>query len=73
MAAMITPEEAIRELVSTTCKACGGSKPRGRSHCRRCYHVLPKAMQWALYRKVGHGYEEAYAASLDHLHRERNA
>lgn len=63
-------EEALLDLGGTVCRGCGGVKRRSMSHCRRCYFALPRPMRAALYRRVGEGYEKAYAASLAWL-RER--
>lgn len=58
--------ELIRELNGNRCR-CGETKAEGQTFCRRCYYQLPKAMRSALYRRVGAGYEEAYAAAANHL------
>jgi hypothetical protein len=63
---VISRQHALDDLGGTTC-ACGRGKARGMSHCRQCYFKLPKPMRDALYQRVGHGYEEAYQASLDRL------
>lgn len=54
------------ELVGTRCQ-CGDCKTSGHTFCRRCYHRLPRALQLRLYRRMGEGYEEAYAAAREHL------
>lgn len=53
----------LQDFLGTECSACGGVKRKGMSHCSRCYHRLPKPMQYALYRRFGEGYEEAFADS----------
>jgi ribosomal protein L40E len=63
----MTRDQALEELLGTTCKGCGGTKPSGMSHCRKCYFKLPKANRGALYRRIGQGYEAAYAESLEIL------
>lgn len=63
---VMSTEVALQELGGTQCR-CGQFKRRGMSHCRRCYYALPMGMRSALYRKIGHGYEEAYAESLTYL------
>jgi ribosomal protein L40E len=64
---MIDADTALEDLLGTTCKGCGGTKPSRMSHCRKCYFSLPKAMRRALYRRIGEGYEAAYTESLQHL------
>jgi hypothetical protein len=63
----ITADQAVEELDGTTCKGCGRLKDSGKSHCRKCYFALPVDMRRALYRRIGQGYEAAYAESLKYL------
>ena len=55
--------DLVRELVGTACR-CGKKKSARQTFCRACYFSLPKAMQQALYNRIGHGYEQAYAAAV---------
>ena len=50
---------------------CGGPKESGFSFCGVCYHMLPRPMQHALWRKAGHGYEQAYADAKARVEQER--
>jgi len=59
--------DLIRELFGVICPCCGRAKNPGHSFCGACYRILPQEMQRALYRKVGNGYEEAYAAAVRYL------
>lgn len=54
--------EIIRELAGVKCR-CGEPKVPKQTFCRFCYGKLPRKLQRELYRMVGEGYEEAYAAS----------
>lgn len=56
----------LRELAGTVCR-CGAKKKSRQTFCGRCYHSLPRSVALALYRRVGDGYEEAYAKALKHL------
>lgn len=58
--------EAIRELKSETCR-CGNDKKSGNSFCLDCYRKSPKAIQRALYNRVGDGYEQSYKLACDIL------
>lgn len=53
----------VRELAGTTCR-CGRSKKARQTFCSRCYFALSPPLRAALYRQVGEGYEEAYAAAV---------
>lgn len=67
---MITPPDphrAVASLRSTTCPACGQAKKRAQTLCRRDYFKLPIPMRKALYARVGSGYEQALAESLNYL------
>lgn len=59
----------IQELVGTTCR-CGGPKPSRSTFCRKCYCTLPVKQRREIYSRVGEGYEQAYATSVEML-RER--
>ena len=58
--------ELMAELSSATCR-CGKPKRMRETFCNHCYRTLPPPMRRALYRLVGEGYEEAYAAAVEHL------
>jgi ribosomal protein L40E len=69
---IISANDALQQLLGNVCQGCNGHKPSRMSHCRRCYFSLPKAMQRALYKRIGEGYEAAYAESLEMIKEERN-
>jgi hypothetical protein len=37
------------------------------AHCGRCYYALSADVRASLYRRMGEGYEEAYARSVEML------
>jgi hypothetical protein len=55
-----------KELLSNEC-ACGKSKQPRRSFCWHDFKSLPRDLQKALYRRIGHGYEEAYEEAHKYL------
>ncbi len=59
-------KEIIDELMGTKCR-CGANKKTQNTFCGVCFHKLPKPMKYALYKRVGDGYEEAYLAAVAHL------
>lgn len=63
-----TQIEAVRILVARRC-LCGKSKGVKMAFCGDCFHGLPAAMQKALYKRLGSGFEEAYAAAKAWLFR----
>lgn len=65
---MVKPEQKrlYDELLGTKCR-CGRVKIARQSFCGRCYKSLPAAMQRAMYRLIGNGYEEAYAKAVEFL------
>lgn len=62
----MTVHDLVGELASTTCR-CGRTKRRRQTFCFACFHALPPPLRAALYRRIGEGYEEAYAAAVAHL------
>jgi hypothetical protein len=54
-------------VLGNVCQGCKGPKPSRMSHCRSCYFSLPKDMRRQLYKRIGEGYEEVYAESLEVL------
>jgi tRNA(Ile2) C34 agmatinyltransferase TiaS len=60
-------QQAWNELKSQVCPACNRQKDDFKSFCRRCYFALPEDMKKALYRRFGHGYEEAHEEAREHL------
>jgi hypothetical protein len=56
-------ETLVRELAGPVCR-CGRPKSARRTFCSRCYYRLPPQLRSALYRRIGEGYEEAYAAAV---------
>ena len=61
-----TPNELLDELMGQTC-VCGRKKLRTQTFCGGCYYTLSRSQRQALYRRVGEGYEEAYADAVDTL------
>jgi hypothetical protein len=59
-----TTEDLVRSLMSEVCPTCGKYKKPRNSMCGGCYRQLPEHLKRNLYRRVGHGYEEAVAESL---------
>jgi hypothetical protein len=72
MPEIISADDALHQLLGNVCHGCKGPKPSRMSHCRSCYFSLPKDMRRALYKRIGEGYEEAYAESLELLKEKRN-
>lgn len=58
--------EVVKELRGDTCQ-CNGSKISGHTFCRACFLKLPVSLRSRLYKRVGQGYEKAYADALAHL------
>ena len=58
----MTGHELVAELAGLRCR-CGAVKIPRQTFCRRCYRLLPMDLGKALYRRMGLGYEEAYAAA----------
>lgn len=56
----------LAELGGIRCR-CGRSKRPRATFCLDCYWSLPALLRRALYRGIGEGYEEAYAAAVEHL------
>jgi hypothetical protein len=56
----------VTELRGPRCR-CGIPKMPGRTFCRKCYYALSEAVRKALYKRAGHGYEEAYTAAVRDL------
>lgn len=52
--------ELIDELLGTVCR-CGNPKGARKTFCGACYYRLPPPVRNALYRRIGEGYEDAYA------------
>lgn len=61
-----TTKELVEELGGTKCQ-CGRSKKRANTFCSKCFYSLPKDQQRALYKRLGDGYEEAYATAMESL------
>jgi len=62
----VTTRELIAELAGTVCR-CGSTKVARQTFCKRCYYRLPEFLRRALYRRVGQGYEQAYAQAAKML------
>lgn len=56
----------IDELIGTKCR-CGNTKRTRNTFCGRCYFRLPMQLRNDLYKGVGNGYEQAYAAAISIL------
>lgn len=56
----------LTELRGSECR-CGNIKKPDMTLCGFCYRTLPRDLQNALYKRMGHGYENAYAAAADYL------
>jgi hypothetical protein len=56
----------VRELAGNRCR-CGKFKVSGHSFCGSCFLSLPPLTRKSLYRKLGHGYEEAYEEASKYL------
>jgi hypothetical protein len=63
----------LQVFLGKRCEVCGRDKESRRSFCSRCYRTLPQGMQSALWKRFGSGYEDAYAAALAYLRRNRPA
>ncbi|MGN6727780.1 MAG: hypothetical protein ACTHLZ_17810 [Tepidisphaeraceae bacterium] len=57
----------IDSLRSLVCPGCDGRKGERKSFCADCYRLLPAGLKADLYRSIGHGYEKAFASSMDKL------
>ena len=62
----MTGHELVAELAGLRCR-CGAVKIPRQTFCRRCYRLLPRSLAKALYKRMGEGYEDAYAAACAHL------
>ena len=62
----MTGHELVAELAGLRCR-CGAVKIPRQTFCRRCYRLLPRSLAKALYKRMGAGYEDAYAAACAHL------
>jgi hypothetical protein len=60
-------KEAMTELSSEECPACGKKKKRRQSFCRACYWALPTELQDALRKHVQDGYVKAYREAKEWL------
>jgi hypothetical protein len=60
------PSELLKELIGAVCR-CGSAKRPSQTFCRTCYNSLGRLQQLALYKTMGRGYEEAYAAAVEFL------
>lgn len=52
---------------STNKCSCGQKKPSWKTFCYHCYDSLPEQIKRDLYKRVGKGYEEAYATAKAYL------
>lgn len=69
---MITLEQfptsqMLTSLASGVCPSCGERKNARQTFCLRCYKQLSISTQRSLYRRVGHGYEQAVLKAMDYL------
>jgi CDGSH-type Zn-finger protein len=58
--------DLVHELSGLTCR-CGHSKVAKQGFCHGCYVRLPDTLKSQLYRRIGHGYEEAYDRAVEIL------
>ena len=63
---MPSKAELISELNGQDCR-CGNKKAHGHTFCGGCFHSLSKPQQIHLYRRMGQGYEAAYAEAVKTL------
>jgi len=63
---MSSARELIQELRGVVCR-CGREKHSGETFCKACYFRLPPLLRRALYKRVGEGYENAYAEACGFL------
>jgi predicted amidophosphoribosyltransferase len=70
--APVSRDEAIAALAGATCPFCGAPKRRMQTCCRICFGQLTPSLQAELRRRIGHGFEKAYAIAGQWL-REVNA
>jgi hypothetical protein len=56
----------VRELQGTVC-FCGSKKRSEQTFCYKHYRDLPRAKQYALYNRIGEGYEEVYLDARQYL------
>jgi hypothetical protein len=68
MALSKTPKQQILdEMEADVCPACSNAKQAGQSFCRVCYFNLEVPLRQSLYKRFGHGYEEAYMEAKEYL------
>lgn len=60
----VGPDEMVSSLRMLVCPACGGRKQNRHTFCGGCYRELPVGQRQALYRMLGHGYEDAVRAAM---------
>ena len=63
--------QALRELISYVCAACGRDKNRGQSFCKSCYFFLTPDERASLYEPMSNGYAEIYDELKTKLRAER--
>ena len=56
----------LERVQNETCQ-CGCGKRCGLAFCYKCFLKLPHELSEALYRILGHGFEEAYEAASQYL------
>lgn len=61
----------VHSLASRICPACGRMKKARQTVCATDYYRLRPDQRDALYRRVGQGYEEAFADAMNTLGVER--
>ena len=61
-----TQDELYLELTGTVCR-CQNEKVSGQTFCKACYFRLPGQLAVKLYRRMGAGYEGAYAEAATWL------
>lgn len=56
----MTDKQALAELKSSACQACGKPKKSMQSFCRSCYYKLPEYDRNTLYTHISGGYAGIY-------------
>lgn len=65
----LPPDQILKlSLFGTVCPTCGAWKRQKATLCFSCYGTLPKALKSRLYSFFGHGYQEALASAITHIH-----
>lgn len=66
MAHHSTKHRPVSALQDIYCQ-CGRPKKKGEAFCNHCYFALPLDLRRFLYRRIGDGFEGAFAAAFEWL------